>query len=282
MSLARSCSIDKSLAQKFEKISLSVNYDCITIYYHHLAAHEYEFFFACLTEMQALTHFNRLITIPNEDHTFYHDDDLFNYKRWVPNHVHLKFNIQITYQLLTNVLVLFIPSGLLSESNKEQFLAMFDKRYELLHAEIQTCLTQNKHQDYLTILTYIKSCSQNDVLANLHRYFSSPAFVYLRQGEELKTFLGTNELGEIVATTHEWAMLEKAIALQMQVNIKNGVKRFSSLLGEMYGDELANNHAFFKMKRKLADGRVIESKNFKAFHAGNGELVEKTYQKFFK
>lgn len=187
--------------------------------------------------------------------------------------------------LLEVLLQILVNKSFITTDNKNSFLKSFDARYISCQDILKKYLSYNANHDFNIIIQFIKSCKQNDILINLHHYLSTSHFNYLRENQinanDDKIFFGTDQTGSIIQTSYAWAMIEKAITLQMQMNIKNTCKWFNELFGEIKAEQFANNHSFFSIKHKGKSITTEKSSTFRAFQTGNVNEMERKYNKLF-
>jgi len=218
--------------------------------------------------------FDRIVIRINDDHSLYHNNDGYNLDE---SHWHIKFKNIMTMEQILKVFKIFIEAGLIIEQEKVDFFKALEKRYEACRLMLNTMITKNAvHDSSQIIKTCLQDCTDNDMLAYMHRYLLSPQFDYLRD-ETIDTsnirWQGTDSHGQVVPTTKSWAMIEKFIAYQMAQNIHHLVSRFTPQIGAERTKQLSVAYPFFAIKRK-ATAKTNASNIVAAFSQGNGAVLD--------
>lgn len=129
----------------------------------------------------------------------------------------------------------------------------YDQKYQLARDNIARLLSGKANEDTATIIIYIHNCSDNDILADLHCYFLTSQYDYLREKSAdpacEKKWLGKNQAGDVVSTTQAWAMLEKAITLKMAKNAETTTNIADESMYE-HARELEQTDQYFTKTRK--------------------------------
>lgn len=214
------------------------------------------------------------------DHNLYHQD---NYAR-DHHHWHLKFTCPLARAHLSQALAVFVAYQIITSDEAQAFLREYDDRYESQHTKLSRRLTQEREADFKIILHYVRACTQNDLLIDLHQYLVSPWFDYLRHQPEQaghQYWLGTDADGDVIHTSSCWAKIEKAIALQMAQNIRSQCSRFTAPLAEERGRELGDYARFFWIKHKSENNESVMSSMYMAFCCADEETLTAKYQKMF-
>lgn len=291
----------RALFIEFKKVNLSLTYDGLTIYpkfdlsfkskskvvknacaecktiiknkfktkdgSHYSECHE-------KLKTQSNVVFDRVIRHKDEDHDFYHHDKLDE----TAPHFHLKFHQMLTRQQLSQLLDVFIKHKLMKELEKDTYLLEYDLRYKEARLGLLEQLKGHADQDEINIIKYIKHCTDNDILSDLHDYLLQPQFDYLRSDLSApQQWVGVNQAGNVVRTSKTWAMIEKSISLQMAMTVTVHTD-LSPELGAKVATQLSQTHTFFAIKRK-ATATAKNNKTFMQLSYADEKELKGSYRK---
>lgn len=202
------------------------------------------------------------------------------------SHYYLKFNSKLTRSQLREFLNLAVQSKLLDGHEKKQCLADYDARYADARQGLTLLRGNDKEADTKKIIHFISACKDNDILAEAHQHLVSSQFDYLRKFTGLihkSLWRGTNNKGEVVETTHSWAKIEKAIALQMAKNIQEGrgaKRHFTKEQDEAF--KLGKEHKFLSIKRNAISLFRSANESYEAFLFRDEKTLAQKYDSHFK
>lgn len=218
----------------------------------------------------------------DDDHALYHRDE---FSREI-THTHIKFQCRLNREQLNKILGILVENNLLSAVEQVAFLDKFDQRYANSRAALDTALSAkainlegNKasasddlEHSAKAIIQLVKSCNANDILGDLHDYLLLSKFDFLRAGQE--GCRGTDAKGDVIETSREWMAIQKAISVQLAINVMNNTS-FTEMVGSEYAENYRNHFPFFSLLRPIAVGAKIvdsdlpQSPSFKEFRKGN-------------
>lgn len=233
-----------------------------------------------VTKIGEALNVQRYVQRHEDDHDLYHRDAF----PMEDVHYHLKFSAPVTRDQLQQMLNIFMRYYLVSDQESAAIIHDFDTRFSLLHDILARRLSGKQHDDLTVIITFIRTCQQNDILVNLHQYLSSMQFDYLRHqldSPDDEGWVGVDASEHVVRTARCWARIEKAITLQMAHNIQTQCSVFSPALAYERAQQLANNHRFFSIKHKANHTIPLMSSTFMAFSAADEETLDGKYHKMF-
>jgi len=220
----------------------------------------------------------------DDDHAFYHLDDC----SLEDTHAHWKFRTPMTRKKLELILQELKKHQLISDDEETGFLAAYDERYIRALHDLCSSLSRTCDIDIDTraIINYIKSCNDNDIIHFLHQALLSDRFNYLRviTAAPLEyLWQGTDTREEVVETSKQWAMIQKAISLQLANNIRTECDRFSDKVARERATQLRMCYPFFALKRKspICTDRFTSSL-FTAFATREETKFTEKYEKFFR
>src|SRR5579885_704669 len=224
--------------------------------------------------------YDKFVRRNDDDHMLYHRDSFILDE----SHWHIKFTCLLNIDQLVEILNIFIKHQLLTKHEQTKFLEAVEKRYSDARIVLSNTLTTEKEADAKTIIAFIKKCPDNDILKNLHGYLTAKVFDYLRSepitdqndssATERKKYQGSDSNGQIVATSREWSLIEKAITLQMAHNIQNHCTRFTPALGKQYAKRLKHQFCFFSISRNAKHGVKKKSSAYLAIKNADAETIE--------
>lgn len=277
-----------------KNLNLSLAYDGLTIYFNFDLPDMFHAWNMCAksialigelnvcTEIMVKQEFDRYIHRDDDDHSFYHQDS-FPIEH---DHSHIKFLKPITRAKLDLLVGELEKHGLISTDEKTKFLSRYDERNREALLSLRGALsgTRDVEIDTREIINYLRTCKDNDVITYLHDALLAPRFDYLRQVTSASTdkrWQGTNADGKLVETSKHWAMIQKAISLQLANNIRVECGTFSSKVAHERADQLLKNVSFFALKRKGMQCTTELSSTFKAFSAKDEATFTGKYEKHF-
>jgi hypothetical protein len=156
--------------------------------------------------------------------------------------------------------------------------ARMDAKVEARSQLKKLCKT-NKQSDLKSIINFIATCNNNEILPDLHRYLLTAEFNYLREKTGTFSFSawhGTDEKGNIVRCSKSWAMIEKAISLQMLKNTQEKVPDGRSIA---FG--LASSCKFFSIRRWGLFNNAGTSKTYDALVNDDLKVLNQQYTSHF-
>ena len=227
-----------------------------------------------------------------DDHELYHKDGLDK----EVEHCHLNFHDMLSGEQLGKILDIFMHHGLITADEKAKFLDAYALRYANARNELDAALkpktsSESKESkpdakvDTISIINFIKNCSENDILVNLHQYLEMEKFNYLRAVKEDKkaTWFGTDASNHVIQTKKSWAMIEKAIALQMAHNIEVNCN-FTPNLAITFAAKFAKAHPFFAIKHhnNASLSASATSSIFNAFRSCDKSKLDNSYEHLFQ
>lgn len=204
-----------------------------------------------LTELkQDHAEFDRYVRRVDPDHWLYHKDT-YHYD---DSHWHIKFKSILTRAQLSLILNIFAKHQILSSQEKEAYLKDYDLRYKVYRLQVAKSLWGNKDKDMRKIIEkFIMTCPDNDLLADLNKFLSSEKFDYLREmssADVVGRWCGVDRSNQAVATSKAWSWIQKAIRLQMSLNIKKDVKFFTPQIGSERTKQLTRAFSYFNSKSR--------------------------------
>lgn len=291
----------KALFCRFAKVDLSYTYDGLTIYpkfdlsqkdskkmilnacsklkfvkvkkFRKKDAARYNQCHESLKHQQNVI-FDKVIQRKDDNHDFYHHDELDSDKP----HFHLKFHQMLSREQVVQLLDVFVHHEILSEQEKNIFLLEYELRYKTVRQALLEDCTGQIENDEKVIIDFIRNCTDNDILADLHDYMVKPIFDYLRNGALSKdVWVGMNYVGREVYTNKTWAMIEKCISLKMAMNVAQNVF-LTPALGDQIATQLHSTHSFFAMKHK-ATATQKTNKAYNALKMGDEDQLKRSYRK---
>ncbi len=298
---ASSSSVISQLVFEGKKANLSLAYDTLTVYpvlpakfnfRNGVAFPLFIMIFNAMNECRGLSYvmsgdytddprFKKLGKIrfvhrDCDDHNLYHQDK-FNLH---DDHSHIKFRNMLTHAQFMEIMNIFLKYEIISKDEKNQFIEKYETCFINTRQALDEAISQTKNQTE-TIVKFISECKKNENLADLHDYLLSPKFNELRKSPE-KMFHGTDEKGQVIETSHSWAIIEKAISLQMSLNIEKN-SRFTPELAKTQSRQLSTSHPFIKVRHITEPGKETDpiSPTFKAFKKGDGKELEERYESHF-
>lgn len=275
-----------AFTQSFNLLDLSISYDGVTIYPKFKEAEYKKSLWYWLNKKMTLSNTeesNNLywmrsvlkflhgftpVKRESVDHDLYHQDNLSINN----SHYHLKTNSWITRDLIKTLGKILVFFNLITKNDQEELLKSYDN-YLLQHIDaIQ--LTNDRANDFPTIMSAIKTTTDNPLLINLHQHLSQSKYDYLRayQGESIWVSRDSDE--REIPTSYEWATIEKAISLQMAHN----VTKKSFFVASERAVNMAVSHGFFAHKHKAGKSHQL-SKSFKNFRDSDLEKFNESYKK---
>jgi hypothetical protein len=223
--------------------------------------------------------FDRAIYRDDNDHFLYHQRDEYDMD---DSHYHLKFRRSLSQSEVVILADVFEQEKLFSPQECTQFKKTVEDRCKAAHAALDVCLNQNKSHDLRAINQFVLTCADNDLLADLHQYLLSAKFNYLRACDGFFTkkskWQGTISDGSIVETSKTWAMIEKAITLQLAANIRNNTKASAGVLLAR-AVEFSAALPFFSIPRRQGDLAV--SRTYDAICNDDKDGFETRYARHF-
>ncbi|MHB1948330.1 MAG: hypothetical protein ACYCQI_09480 [Gammaproteobacteria bacterium] len=307
-----------ALSCEFKKINLSYTHEGLTIYWKFEDEEQTLHLQFAITNLGSIRSLSiiplsdrvtyaikdrfapiRFVKRKEDDHAIYHKDT-FDFHHL---HSHFKFNHPLNRGELQQILAILIQYKLITPEERSAFFIAYDHRYatsrkqltrKLLNPEVNVhskmieiatvagSKTSYKKADKTIVIQSIKTCLDNDILADLHALLKTTPFDYLREltsKHKISFWRGTNVKGDIVKTSRSWAMIEKAIFLQMAHNIAKESK-FTKDVGYAYAQDLARAHHFFKIGRHCLNP-YNTSKTYRAFKNGETLKLDREYQKVF-
>ena len=223
--------------------------------------------------------YNRQIHINDNDHFLYHQSDEYDME---DSHYHFKFTHILSKNEILILANVFESEKLFTAQESDDFKQAIHERFNVAHEVLETLLNQNKAHDLRAINQFVLTCTDNDLLADLHAYLLSARFNYLRQcdGFFVKKSLwrGTAQDGSVVETSKTWAMVEKAITLQLAANIRNNTKSSAEVVAERAG-ELSAKLPFFSIARRQGSRTVNHA--YTALSNGDKAEFESLYTQHF-
>jgi hypothetical protein len=234
---------------------------------------------SCAGEIRKKALFERNVYADDNDHFLYHGGDEYDMGE---THFHLKFSRYLRQEDIAELADVLEQQNVFTAAECAQFKQELAKRYATIHATLDTHFNRNKEHDLTAINRFVATCTDNDVLADLHQYLVSAKFNYLRECTGLfkKTrWQGTLADGSIAKTSKTWAMIEKGITLQMAANVRNNIKATPEVILEQ-AVEFAASHPFFSLPRRSKGERAI-SRTFAAVSDNAKEPFEARYIEHF-
>ena len=135
--------------------------------------------------------------------------------------------------------------------------------------------------DTKKIITYIHTISDIEVLSDLHQYLKSEKFNYLRHvGTAPSDWLSKDAESRPITTSESWAMIEKALSLQMAQSIKTNCSVFSPELAASRATQLATSYGFFGMCRSKS-AAAPASPSYTAFSTHDAGTFDRRYAEHF-
>lgn len=284
-----------------KKANLSLAYDTLTVYpvlppkynfKNEVAFPVFMMFFNAMNECRGLSYVMngdytedsrfrkmgkiRFVHRNCDDHTLYHQDK-FNQD---DDHSHIKFKSMLTNTQFIEIMNIFLKYEMISKDEKNQFIAKYETCFINKRHALDEAISEAKNQTE-TIIKFISECKKNENLADLHDYLLSPKFDDLRKSPE-KMFHGTDEKGHVIETSESWAKIEKAISLQMSLNIEKN-SRFTLELAKTQSKQLSASHPFIMVRHITENAKETDpiSPTFKAFKKGDGKELEERYENHF-
>ncbi len=222
--------------------------------------------------------------VHNDDdiHELYHQD---NHNR-EGIHFHLKFKTFLDAGKVSEVLAILVTHHLLHPDEHIEFIQAWQQRYDsMLIQKYKPLCGGDKDLDAYVLTQYIKECRDNDLLFYLHVNLLLEKYNYLRQltplGDDGLWRGMINAEGELAITSYVWAMIEKAISLQMGHNVVANCKFTPEVAAEKY-QQFSSKHPFFALKRKTngTNGHTT-NRAAQAFAQGHGDTFERYYNFYF-
>lgn len=291
-----------AISQSYQYVDLSLTYDAITIYpkipsksiknLQNALQSCYELDLVDASERVATasdllntfegikrdSNFQRSIAHNDADHPLYHLDIL----KKTNTHYHIKFRCGLKHEHVENILEILLQNHLIDDTERTHFLQQLTNRYETELNLLDSKLIGDKKHDLHTITSFIANCKDNDILSMIHSYLLTEQFTYLRNKNN-KSFLfkwqGCDGDDNITGVTKTWAMIEKAISLQMALNVLMPT-RYSPNVANERAEQLANDHKFFAIKRKI--NNQMFSKVYESFKNCNESAFDMSYDKHFR
>jgi hypothetical protein len=161
-----------------------------------------------------------------------------------------------------------------------------------------TSKNRNKKNDLPIIVRYIKSINDLDTLIGLHKHLQTKKFNYLRNytGWFSFSFWRGTLNNQHLMTTKTWAMIEKAISLQMAITLQANNRKEKLKMEPEYitaplkkdhfdtkPEQLAMTHKFFTLKRLMIPFQFFPRTNAssQAFIAGDEAKLTQKYNAHF-
>jgi|GEM_PF-4039337 len=286
-----------ALTVGLKNFNLSLTYDGLTFYYNFQRETDLfarlslcqqtlnlnNTFDFCSSHFSHRNEFDRFIHRDDDDHGMYHQDQYAIDK----DHSHFKFKTPITRDKLVGVLDEFIKHNLISKDEKDNVLTKYDDRNAKALLNLRASLSGTKDIDIDTreIINFIRSCTENDILGYLHESLLMSRFDYLRAVTAYSPayiWQGTNGTQQVVETSKQWAMIQKAMSLQLANNIRQTCDTFSKDVANERASQLRNSFVFFGLKRKAAACTYVASSMFKAYSNQDENTFEKKYNNHFQ
>lgn len=254
-----------ALTRTFEKISLSVTYDGLTVYLR-----ERKPALASTLDELAFYHLpiQRLIKKNHPDHALYHSKATeLAIKHW-----HFKFRNRLNVTQLENALGLFVRHGLLTSDEMNELIYAFVYRYLDAERELLSRIDNLTHPREIasTVIAFIHDCPYNDVLAHLHHFLWHSHFASLRDAPSplrQKGWVTLTLQGQYAQTTEYWGRIEKALGLQMMHNLLTQCPDITLRYLAERAQQLTNEFRSFALKRR--DNHLTElpkiSRSYLAF-----------------
>lgn len=297
------------IAKKFSKVGLSLEYDTLTIYHEdkeesseltpiiltfvskcgRVLSMPFPFFAPapdptfqrCAGDLEERKDFQRFIHRDESDHDLYHRDKVFDMEE---NHAHFKHKEQITRDKLAIILALATKDDLITAKESDEFMAEYDKRYQVEVVALVEKLTKgkNKSQAAAALSQFVAECEDNTLLVAVHDHLlSDKKYEFLiKTGIFDGRWRGQKSLdGTIGAVSKTWANYEENTELKMIDNVQKQCQRFSSRIAGERADEFSR-HPFFSIQRNALEGSK-ENYIFTLFKSANSQKLAEEYNKHF-
>jgi hypothetical protein len=226
--------------------------------------------------------FDRYIHHEDDDHSFYHQDNYPIEK----DHMHFKFKAPMTRKKLEIVIAELEKHHLISSEESSAILSAYDERNKKALLDLRGSLsgTRDAEVDARAIIHYIRDCKDNDIIDFIHGALLEPRFDYLRTVTAVSMttlWQGTDKEGKLVETSKQWAMIQKAVSLQLANNVRVECGNFSPKVATERATQLLASHSFFGLKRKAPMCTDKASSMFTAFKDKQDAVFNAKYQKHF-
>ena len=275
---------------KFHNLTLLISYDSITVFPNPQSTdqHLYCKINALQHELDlAKYHFDHYIKHDDDDHPLHHSNLLDDFEL-TTQHYHCKFTVPLTEDIILDLLNTLKGHNLINLGELIGCFMSLDNHYTAALSHLTTTLStaQDSLADTKTIISFIEHCPNNDELYRVHSALLGTQYNYLRTATQAdaKTWQGTDANNQLAITSENWAMIEKAISLQLAHNIQTQCANFSHSLGDEYAHEFQAAHTFFAIKRTRKAGidpKAISS-TYKALEQADADTLDMKYEKLFK
>jgi hypothetical protein len=228
-----------------------------------------------------------MLTITSSDHEhrsypteqFCLDDDRHGQK-----HAHVRFSKGVDINILNKLLCYLKDSyHMFTQAEVDMCNDQWKKRHDADFQHLEGKLSSRKKSDVAIIIQHISTIEDIDTLMALHQHLLDKKFDYLREFTGVVKFSlwrGTDANNNEIHTTKSWAMIEKAISLQI-VKIAPTSKRPEKFA---FTESIGIYHPFLTIKRFHIPGQSEESDNasFDAFRHKDTKKVEEKHQSHFR